>query len=206
VQTWNWTLIILGIAAVANLTLAYIAFRVIREARKTQLHTKAEAETLQRQTVLLNRPIFVVDRVFRFSFWEEAEDAEQGISVRIRNVRPHPAIGMRYRLKFFILDQDRKPDLIRESTGTLTHPIPEGESVHLHTPKNPWFGMPGIHYLGIDLEYQDPLQDGFIHQDFTLYLRLMPGREEIPFEHLCDLLLADRLRNMRMGADLSLHA
>ncbi|MBI3130336.1 MAG: hypothetical protein HYZ13_03175 [Acidobacteria bacterium] len=198
--TWNWNLILQGLAALANLVLAYTAFRVIREARATQQLARSEAAEQQQRAIQLNRPLFVLDRVYRFSYWEETSDAEQGISVIVRNARPHPALSLRYRLKYFLISPSHEPDLIRETTGVLAHPVPEGEPVHLHSPKNPWFGMPGLHYLGVELEYRDPLSAEPYRQDFTLYLRLRAGVSEIDFEPLCDLLLADKLRELRMAS------
>lgn len=198
--TWNWSLILQGLTALANLMLAYTAFRVIREARATQLLSRAEAADLHLRTIQLNRPLFVLDRVYRFSYWEETSDAEQGISILVRNTRPHPAHAFKYRLKYFLLSPSHEPNLIRETSGVLAHPVPEGEPVHLHSPKNPWFGMPGLHYLGVELEYRDPLSPECFRQDFALYLRLKSGVSEIDFEPLCDLLLADKFRELRMAS------
>jgi hypothetical protein len=199
-HNWDWNLTVQGITALANLLLAYTAFRVLREARATQRLAHDEAEDHRRGLIQLNRPLFVLDRVYRFSYWEETSDAEQGISILIRNARPHPAVGLKYRLKYFLLNPNHEPDLIRETTGVLAHPVPQGESIHLHSPKNPWFGMPGLHYLGVELEYRDPLAPEPYHQDFTLYLRLRTGVSKIDFEPLCDLLLAEKLREMRMAS------
>lgn len=198
--TWNWSLIVLGLTALANLALAYTAFRVIRDARATQQLAKTEAFDRHQRACQLNRPIFVLDRVYRFSYWEETGDAEQGISLLMRNARPHPAQSLKYRLKYFLLNSNHEPDLIRETSGSLVHPVPEGEFLHLHTPKNPWFGMPGLHYLGVELEFRDAMSADPYRQDFTLYLRFKAGISEVAFEPICDQLLADKLRELRMAS------
>jgi hypothetical protein len=59
--------------------------------------------------------------------------------------------------------------------------------------------MPGLHYLGVELEYRDPLSAEPFRQDFALYLHLCSGEPEIAFEPLCDVLLADKLKELRMA-------
>lgn len=196
--SWNGASLILGITALANLALAYAAFRMVRDSRATQLLAREEAEASRERSRRFNRPLFVLDRIFRFSYWEETADSEQGISLILRNAQPHPAHELKYRLKYFLLNANHEPDLIRETLGTLAQPVPHGEPLHLHTPKNPWFGMPGLHYLGVELEYRDQLSPEPYLQTFAFYLRLKAGISEIAFEPLCDLLLADKLRELRM--------